>query len=115
MYPSQVFRLMLGDESLEEVGNTPACRGILSLTRRERSRDEGKEGAIDEGISIDEEQPWAFRTFHQGNIKRPRLRGTRAFFSIGDRRINAAGALRAKETLSGSVESISTHRHLRRI
>src|ERR1700680_707702 len=73
MHPAQVVRLVLGDEALQKIRDSPASRSVLAFARGERPGDERKKSAINEGIAIDEKQSRAVWSFHGVNIKRPRF------------------------------------------
>src|ERR1700682_4341386 len=77
MYPAEVLRLMLRDQTLKKVCYPPACRGVLPLARGEWARDQREKSAINERIPVNEKQAGACWSIHEVNIKRPRPQGAR--------------------------------------
>jgi hypothetical protein len=53
MYPPEILRLMLGDETLKEIGYSPARGSILTLASGERAGNQREERAVYECIPID--------------------------------------------------------------
>ncbi len=64
MYPGKMFRLVLVEETLNEVRDPPDCRGVLSLAGCKRPGDQRIEGAINQRISVDEKETGRFRKLH---------------------------------------------------
>ncbi len=54
--PTDVIRLMIRNESLQEVGDAPRGGCVLTLARGQWPRDQREERTIDESIAVDEEQ-----------------------------------------------------------
>ena len=55
--PAEVFGAMLVEQALDEVDHSPRGRRVLAACGGERPGDQGEERAIDQRISVDEEQP----------------------------------------------------------
>jgi hypothetical protein len=58
MNPREVFGFVLVEEALEKARDSPYCRSVFTLARCERTRDESIERAINQRVSVDEEEPW---------------------------------------------------------
>jgi len=61
VHPSQVLGLVVGEQTVEKVYDSPRGGRVLAVTRRQRPRDEREERPIDEGITVNEKQPWCGR------------------------------------------------------
>ena len=55
--PAEVLRLMRREEALEEIHHPPGRRSVLTTRRGERAGDQREEGAIDQRVAVDQEEP----------------------------------------------------------
>ena len=92
VHPAEVIGPVLFAEPQQEVGDAPGGGRVFAAPRRERPRDHGEEGPIDERVAVDEEE-----TFGHGannNKQQPRPEQARRGGT------NGAGARQARMTLA---------------
>src|SRR6185503_6900718 len=66
--PRQVIRLVLLPQFQQEIDDAQSCRGILALRGAQRTRDQGVERSVDEGVAVDQVKMGRIVTHGGGNL-----------------------------------------------
>ena len=69
MHPSQQLRFVRHQQALEERGDAPGGRGVFSVTRGQRACHQRKKCAVDQGITVDQEQTRCGGTLHLAHCR----------------------------------------------